>query len=187
MELESSGEEHLPGTLIDPISFPAIPEIMITPFALSHYTADFSVDRESYISSCAGFVIEGPQKKVVFFWDADTSNLDWVTNPQSAEQLATVDLLTGADNLIIDTTTWLINGNKPRFPHLSFPKTVEIANALRPKVTMPVHVSGHPDGPGKGAWGWLDEDWQENGSKVWSEQGAPGVYVVPLIGDEIEL
>lgn len=186
MELHSSGEEMLPGTLIDRIDLPAIPAIQITPFALSHFSADISVDRQNYVSSCAGFVIQGPNKKVIFFWDADTSNEAWVTNPQSAEQEATVTLLQDADYLIIDTIVWL-GKNDREYQHLSFPRTMNIAKALRPKVTMPVHISGHPDLPGNGAWGWSDEEWQENGAKAWAEQDAPGDYVVPTIGYELDL
>ncbi len=187
MTVQPSGEQVLPGTLIDPIPLPAIPDITITPFALSHFSADFSLDRETYISCCSGFVVQGPTKKFVFFWDADTTNLDWVTNPQTAEHQATLDLLSDADGLIIDTTVWIAKNERARYQHLSFPRTVEIAKVLRPKVTMPVHISGHPDLPGHGAWGWTDQDWQENGSQAWSDQGLPGRFFVPSIGDELEL
>ncbi|MEM9776299.1 MAG: MBL fold metallo-hydrolase [Chloroflexota bacterium] len=181
-----SDETEKPGTLLPAQTFSAIPDVTITPFALSHFTADFDLTRETYISGCAGFVLQGPNQKVVCFWDADTTNEKWTMNPETAEQRATVELLSDADVLIIDTTTWIANYDK-EVQHLSFPRTMNIAKALRPKVTMPVHISGHPDGPGSGAWGWTDADWQREGSKAWAEQDAPGRYVVPSIGDEIEL
>ena len=186
MDLQPSGEQGLPGTLIEPITFDAAPGVTVTPFALSHFSADFSLDRQDYVSSCAGFVVQGPNKKAVLFWDADTHNEKWVTDPQTAEQRQTVDLLSDADYLIIDTTKWVHLSDKA-YQHLSFPNTINIAKALAPKVTMPVHISGHPDGVNQGAWGWTDEDWQENGAKAWAEQNGPGKYVVPSIGDELEL
>lgn len=176
----------MPGSLLAPIELEAIPEVKITPFALSHFSADFGLDRKTYISSCAGFVIQGPNKKIILFWDADTTNLKWVTGPQTAEQKQAVKFLSNADCLIIDTTTWLAKYDRD-YQHLSFPRTMAIAKALRPKVTMPVHISGHPDGPGNGSWGWTDEDWQRNGSQAWQEHEAPGDYLVPSIGTTLEL
>lgn len=186
MHLQPSGEANPIGSLIEPIHLPAIPDIKITPFSLSHFSADFSLDRQSKVPSCAGFVVEGPNKKAIFFWDSDTTNEAWVTNPQTDDQKATVSLLQDADYLIIDTLVW-IGRNDKVYPHLSFPRVMNMAKSLRPKVTLPVHISGHPDLPGLGSWGWSDEDWQQNGSQAWSEQSAPGRFVVPSIGDELEL
>lgn len=186
LTITESDEQLLPGSLLAPIELEAIPEVKITPFALSHFSADFGLDRKTYISSCAGFVIQGPNKKIILFWDADTTNLKWVTGPQTAEQKQAVKFLSNADCLIIDTTTWLAKYDRD-YQHLSFPRTMAIAKALRPKVTMPVHISGHPDGPGNGSWGWTDEDWQRNGSQAWQEHEAPGDYLVPSIGTTLEL
>ncbi|MEM8860254.1 MAG: MBL fold metallo-hydrolase [Chloroflexota bacterium] len=186
IDMRVSGEKEKPGTLLPIHTFEAIPDVAIIPFALSHFTADFDLTREKYVSSCAGFVLQGPNKKIVCFWDADTTNEKWVVNPETAEQKAAVSLLSNADALIIDTTTWIAQYDKD-YQHLAFPRTVKIAKSLNPKVTMPVHISGHPDGPGNGSWGWTDEDWQREGAKAWSEEKAPGRYIVPTIGDTISL
>ncbi|MFK7804792.1 MAG: MBL fold metallo-hydrolase [Anaerolineae bacterium] len=186
LTVNESHEQELPGTLLQPIEFDGIPDVKVTPFALSHFSADFGLDREAYVSSCSGFVIQGPNKKIVLFWDADTTNEKWVTAPDSVEQQKAVNLLSDADALVIDTTTWLASYDR-EYQHLSFPRTMTIAKALRPKQTLPVHISGHPDGLGNGAWGWTDEDWQENGSVAWQNNNVPGNYVVPSIGTTIEL
>lgn len=186
LEVNESNEKELPGTLLLQSTFDSISDLTITPFALSHFSADFALDRNTYTSSCAGFVIQGPNKKIVLFWDADTTNEKWVTTPETVEQKATVELLSDADALIIDTTTWLAKYDR-EYQHLSFPRTQTIAKALRPKQTMPVHISGHPDMPGHGAWGWSDAEWQEHGSKAWQDNNVPGDYVVPMIGTTIEL
>ncbi|MFT5194233.1 MAG: ribonuclease BN (tRNA processing enzyme) [Cellvibrionaceae bacterium] len=186
LTITESNEQELPGTLLKPIYLKTIPDVTITPFSLSHFSADFSLDRQTYTSSCAGFVLQGPNKKIVMFWDADTTNEKWITDPQTTAQKKTIELLSNADLLIIDTVTWVAKYDR-EYPHLSFPRTITIAKALRPKQTMPVHISGHPDGLDNGSWGWSDADWQKNGSRVWQAEDAPGNYYVPSIGDSFEL
>ncbi len=176
-----SGENNLPGTVLPPLPI-QLPDVTITPVTVSHFGADRCLqDEEVPCYSCAAFVVETAVTKTVLLWDIDTEN-EWLVYPQTAAQETAVQLLSDADILFIDTSYWLAK-NK-RMTHPGFNNVQRYARALKPRQTLLVHLSGHPDGRGNPGWGWTNTRWEKEAQKVWVEKQLPGCVRVPAIGEE---
>ncbi|MEZ4516095.1 MAG: hypothetical protein R3C44_04390 [Chloroflexota bacterium] len=63
------------------------------------------------------------------------------------------------------------------------------AARLHPRETLPVHLSGHPDGKGNPGWGWTDAQWTPAAARVSSgaNHRLPGNVRVPAINETIQL
>lgn len=172
------------GTLLAPVPVDA-PGLIITPVTTSHHTADnHPNDRTQTVYSCAGFIVETAVSKAALLWDLDSGN-DWLVNPTNEHEKTAVAKLQHADHLFVDTSFWYA---KPRrTTHPSFEKVCHIARSLQARQTMLMHLSGHPDEPGRGAWGWTNGRWQQEAQRAWQQQALPGVVVIPEIGDEFGL
>jgi ribonuclease BN (tRNA processing enzyme) len=178
-------ENHPPGTLLAPLPLPTDWGLTITPVTTSHYTADLHPDHKTQlVYACAGFVVETAVSKAALLWDLDSSN-DWLTNPADEREETAVSRLRHADYLFIDTSFW--HAKPQRSTHPSFENVRRIARNLQPRHTLLMHLSGHPDGVGKGAWGWTNGRWQHEAQAVWQAEQLPGTVAVPNIGDEFNL
>lgn len=176
LALQESQEQHPPGTLLAPLTFSTLPDIVLTPITLSHLTADLSLDRQDTMYCCSGFIIETAAKKVALLWDMDNIN-HWLTHPQTAAHQAAIAKLQHADHIFIDTSFWY---NKPKpASHASFETVINYIRPLRPRQTWLIHLSGHPDAffttrNGTGAYGWSNEKWTAEAQKAWAEHGLEG-------------
>ena len=176
-------EMHPPGVLL-----PAVPlardDIDITPFTVSHGTAD--IDPASYRDGypcSASFVVESGGKRAVLLWDADNSN-DWIVTPRTAAEAETVERISGADYLFIDCLSWDVEEVRGyNTGHLSFQTVKTYAAALNPRRTFLIHLGGHM---GTG-WDWSDAQWEEAARKEWQAKSLPGTVHVPSIGAEFGL
>lgn len=182
-----SNEAHPPGTTLPPIPL-ELDGLTITPITVSHHNADVDADdpRKS-TPCCAAFMAQTAEKKALFLWDLDIRNT-WLERPESNVQKETIQQLQEADYLFIDCATWAterIHGHK--LNHLSFSRVQRIAKNLRPKETLLVHLSGHPDGIGNPGFGWSDEQWTTAAQQVWQQADLPGSVRVPAIGDTFSL
>lgn len=181
---ESSAEFLPPGRLLPPVPI-GLAGLTITPFTVSHFGGDRAVgNRQEVRYSCGCFVVEAAGRKMVLLWDIDSEN-DWLLRPGDADQAATVQFLRGADHLFIDNAFWQPQ-NKPT-THPSFHHVKQIAIALQPQNSWLVHLSGHPDGPGRPAFGWTNDQWQTAAQTEWKNGGCPGRVWVPTIGQQLEL
>lgn len=172
-----------PGRVLPPIPL-TLPNLTITPFTVSHLRADIATDRTTKANSCACFLIEHNQSKIVLMWDIDSENY-WLTDPQSPEEKATVARLQNADTLFIDTAVWHVTRRPTSHP--GFNRVHDIARSLQPQATYLMHLSGHPDGEGNPGWGWTNERWRKEAQKVWQEKELPGRVDVPHINQQFPL
>ena len=172
-----------PGCILPPLPID-LEGVTITPVSVSHYTADRTSDDQDVAFACAAYVIETAHSKTVLLWDIDSEN-EWLTFPETPAQTATVELLSHADHLFIDTTNWSHPGR--RTTHASFENVRRYAARLQPRETLLVHLSGHPDGEGKPGWGWTDAQWTAAARKQWSADGLPGDVRAPAIGETFVL
>lgn len=183
--------QHVPkeqepiGSMLAPVPIDPTWDVTITPITTSHHTADMHPDnREQTVYACAGFVVETAVAKAALLWDLDSGN-DWLVAPQTEKEKTAVAKLQHADYLFIDTSFW--HAKPRRTTHPSFENVRPIARNLQPRQTMLMHLSGHPDEPGNGAWGWTNGRWQAEAQRVWQKEGLPGIVRVPDIGDEFKL
>lgn len=192
LEMSQSGENEPPGTVLSSVPVAEVPDLVVTPITLSHWTADFTVDREDVAYCCCGYVLESAGKKIVLMWDLDNQN-GWLTNPQTAAHEAAIAKLSDADHLFVDCSFWT-PFTKP-VSHASFLELVEFAPVLRPRETLLIHLSGHPDGwrddlPDQSdqiGYGWTNDEWTERAQAVWAEKGLSGTVRAPSIGAEFWL
>ncbi|MFW6097434.1 MAG: MBL fold metallo-hydrolase [Chloroflexota bacterium] len=181
-DLQISQENLPPGRILDRIAVGA-PHLTITPVTVSHFSADQLPAGEDIQYACAVFVIASKTRKCVLLWDIDNQN-EWLLHPGKQERKS-VELLSDADILFVDTSYW--KDKASRASHPSFEQVCEIARALAPAETVLVHLSGHPDGPGKPAFGWTNERWQREAQRRWQIDGLPGKVTVPHIGQIFSL
>ncbi len=163
----------------------APPGLTITPVSVSHFTADRHPAHPSEPRyACAAFVLQTAHKKTVLLWDIDSTN-EWLVQPESTAQAETVALLSEADHLLIDTAFW----HRPSRPktHPGFENVMRYARSLRPRETLLMHLSGHPDRPGNRGYGWSNDRWQSETRAAWTACDLPGTVRVPRIGDSIPL
>lgn len=173
-----------PGTLLPPVDV-GLPGVCITPVSVSHYTADRAVaDAGEVRYGCAAFVVETAETKTVLLWDIDSEN-QWLWQPQTAAQETAVARLAEADYLFVDTSFWRAQAR--RTTHPSFENVQRIAASLRPRQTLLMHLSGHPDPRGEAAWGWGNGRWSAEASRAWATAGLPGGVRVPGIGETFVL
>lgn len=185
LTLTSSDENNPPGTVLPAVSVAGIPDVTITPLTLSHYTADFALDREQVVYCCCGYVLESGGTKIVLMWDVDNQN-GWLTNPTTAAHRDAIEKLLNADHLFIDCPFWH-PFSKP-VSHISFCEVVDIVTVLQPKETLLMHISGHPDEwrqdkQDLGSYGWTNLEWTAQASAAWVEHGLTGTVRVPSIGE----
>ncbi len=182
-----SDESCPPGFLLEPV--PLNREgITITPFSVSHYTADIDpADFKNKLYSSASFIIETGERKTILLWDVDNMN-DWLLTAASGERARTLKRLRNADCLFIDCLSWNVEEVRGyNTGHLAFSTVKKYVQALHPKQTCLVHMSGHEDEEGSEGWGWENSRWQEEAKKVWRSEGLPGSVRVPSIGEEFPL
>ncbi len=85
-----------------------------------------------------------------------------------------------ADILAIDTCYW---HRKPhRTTHPALENVVRYVDTMRPLLTLLMHLSGHPDGPGNAGWGWTNAQWTANAGELWRQQKLPGEVLAPFTG-----
>ncbi|MBE2198131.1 MAG: hypothetical protein IAE79_05935 [Anaerolinea sp.] len=177
-------ENEPPGTLLPPWTLP-ITGLRVTPVSVSHFGADRCPDDPNRVQySCAAFVVETASSKTVLLWDIDSEN-EWLVTPQTDAQKTAVAFLSHADTLFIDTAFW--RAKQHRATHPSFANVQRIAARLRPRHTLLMHLSGHPDGYGNPGFGWTNEQWTAAAQTVWTAQALPGTVRVPAIGEEFLL
>ena len=182
-----SKESELPGALLDPIPLGA-EGIKITPLSVSHSGADFNPENYKETQyNCACFVIQTERRKTVLLWDLDNKN-DWILNPRTEGQRKTVELLSGADTLLLDCFSWTVE-EVVGFStgHLSFATARKYACMLRPAETLLVHMGGHEEGEGNPGWGWDDRTWEAEARKLWIADGLPGSVRLPVLGEEFDI
>jgi len=179
-------ETEPPGTVLPPLPLD-LPGVRVTPVSIGHYTADIVAhesdggDQTAYCT--AAYVIATNRSKAVLLWDIDSEN-DWLATPGEA-QTAAVALLTEADLLLIDTTFWHRPGR--RVTHPSFENVLRYAQTLRPRRTLLMHLSGHPDGPGNPGYGWTNAEWTAAAGRAWAKAGLTGAVLAPSVGLVFEL
>lgn len=183
LDPQLTGEYSPPGAVLDPIPLD-LPGLTVTPVTVAHYTADLHPETGAVAYSCAAYVIQTAQTKIVLLWDIDSEN-HWLTQPGNATEEDAVALLSAADLLFIDTTFW--HRRAHRTTHPSFENVKDYANALRPQQTYLVHLSGHPDGPGRAGFGWSNAQWTAGASAEWARAGLSGMVAAPEIGQVFEL
>lgn len=177
--------DYPPGTVLGAIDV-GVSDVEVTPISVSHDTADFDAVSRQRLQCSAGFVLRHARSKAVLLWDIDNTN-DWILHPQGDEK-RTVELCSKADYLIADCNTWKTEEAGGRSTgHTSFSTLLGYAQALEPRVTYLVHLSGHEDGPGNPGWGWDDGTWARMSQAAWKEASAPGIVLVPHIGLTVEL
>lgn len=183
LELREIEGQQSPGTLLPPLAgMPS--ETTITPVAVSHYTADLRADGSGPFPACAGYIIEVPRRKVALLWDLDSENR-WLAEPQSVEEQMAVTRLMEADILAIDTCYW---HRKPRrTTHPALDNVVGYVASLRPRLTLLMHMSGHPDGRGNLGWGWTNAEWTANAAERWAQEQLPGEVMTPFTGQIFDL
>jgi hypothetical protein len=184
LDVRVSDEAQPAGTVLTPIPI-ALPDLTLTPITTYHGSADLDPANPTQpYPCCAGFVIQTPTKKAALLWDLDTTNA-WILDQQNAA----AQLVAHADYLFIDCNTWRrainpVNGRSTN--HCSFFKVMEYAAALRPRLTLLVHLSGHEDERGDG-WGWTDEEWERHAQREWLARHLHGAVRVPHIGEAFVL
>ncbi|MCA9958120.1 MAG: hypothetical protein KC443_03745 [Anaerolineales bacterium] len=184
LQLEAPAENEPPGTLLPSMTLP-VPSLRVTPITVSHFGADRAPDDSDGVQySCAAFVVETHTSKTVLLWDIDSEN-EWLVAPEGEGQETAVSLLSHADYLFIDTAFW--RAKEHRATHPSFDNVQRIAANLRPRHTLLMHLSGHPDGEGNPGYGWTNEQWTAAAQHVWTAKGLPGTVRVPTIGEEFLL
>ncbi|NJM40390.1 MAG: MBL fold metallo-hydrolase [Anaerolineae bacterium] len=175
------------GVVLDPVPIQAL-DLYVTPITLHHSSADVAPDDLSRRQpSCAGLVIQTPERKAVLFWDMDNTNT-WMTEPQTEAHRAALVLAQQADVLCVDCNTWRFAGTATGKPasHASFHTQLQFVRALAPRETLLMHLSGHEDERGDG-FGWLDSEWHRRAQEAWQAQSMPGSVRVPHIGERIVL
>jgi len=173
-----------PGARLRPLPL-ALPGVTMTAISVAHYTADLRPDDSGQTAYCsAAFVIETATAKAVLLWDIDSEN-EWLVAPETEAQAATVAFLAEADLLFIDTTFW----HRPtkRATHPSFENVLRYAAILRPRHTLLMHLSGHPDGAGRPGYGWTNAAWTVAASAAWAGAGLPGTVAAPDVGDVFDI
>ena len=182
-----SDESAPPGTVLDSIPVEA-PDVKITPISVSHHSAD--IDPANFKDrrySSASFVVETETKKAVMLWDIDNKN-EWIVDPFSDEQVRAAALLSNADYLFIDCFTWHVEDVRGcNTGHTSFSTVKRYAQALNPRETLLMHISGHEEKQGDKGWGWLDKTWEEEVKNVWQWESLPGNVRVPALGETLNL
>ena len=179
-----AAESEAPGTCL-PVLPLDLPGVRVTPVSIGHYTADLAADDSGRtIYSTAAFVIETGQSKAVLLWDIDSEN-EWLVEPRTAAEQAGVALMTAADVLLIDTTFW----HRPsrRVTHPSFQNVLRYAATLRPRRTLLMHLSGHPDGIGNPGYGWTNDEWTAAATAAWAAAGLSGSVMAPPVGMVLEM
>jgi len=182
-----SDEAKPPGTVLPPVPLD-LPGLTVTPISVSHYSADIdAVTFKGPVYASAAFVIATATKKAVLLWDLDNTN-DWIVNPSSDVHRAAVQLLAGADYLFIDCFNWSVEEVRGcNTGHTAFSTVRHYAEALAPRETLLMHISGHEEGPHNNGWGWPDWKWQQEAQKRWRAEAIPGIVRVPVIGEMLEL
>ncbi|MDW7682236.1 MAG: hypothetical protein SCK70_16855, partial [bacterium] len=166
--------------------------VTITPFAVSHCTADFNpATREKPYYCCASFLVETPAKKAVLLWDVDDLN-SWIVNPETDAHRQTLDRIQEPDYLFVDCNAWaaVASATGSKTGHPAFMTVIDYARHLRLKdtsQTVLLHLSGHEDQRGNSGWGWDDLTWQRAAQAEWTRRGIAGAVCVPKIGDEFEM
>jgi hypothetical protein len=179
-----SDEYEPPGTILSPLPL-KLAGVKATPISVSHYSGDITADDSGGTRyCCASFVIETTQSKAALLWDIDSEN-EWLVEPQTAAQEQAVALLSNADLLIVDTTFWRRPLRKKTHP--SFENVMRYAQILRPKRTLMVHLSGHPDGLGNPGFGWTNAEWTDAAANAWAARGLSGTVAAPSIGEIFEI
>lgn len=154
-----------PGRVLDPLRFPDF-GVTIYPVTTSHLTADLGG-----MHCTAGFIIEGPRRRLGLIWDLDNLN-DWILSPSAGTRDAW-QLLERLDALFIDCNTWQVEEvNGSNTGHIGFERLRRYVNALQPGETILIHLSGHEDGPGNPGWGWSNAEWELNAREHWGD--SPG-------------
>ena len=189
LEMTHSQEDNPPGTLLPTQQLDQLPNLKITPITLSHWTADFTPGREAVAYCCCGFILESPTKKIVLMWDIDNLN-SWLTAPQTEAHHQAIAKLAGADHLFIDCSFW--HRFTEPISHASFEEVLEFIPILRPRETLLVHLSGHPDGwrtdtTDKTGYGWTNQEWTNQAQAMWAEKNLSGTVRAPSIGEEFSL
>ena len=133
LEMTHSHENNRPGTVLPTQQLNTLDNLNITPVTLSHWTADFTTDRQAVAYSCCGFVLESSTKKIVLMWDLDNQN-SWLTTPQTEAHHQAIAKLSHADHLFIDCSFWQ-RFEKP-VSHASFAEVVEFIPILQPQETL---------------------------------------------------
>ncbi|HIP71560.1 MAG TPA: MBL fold metallo-hydrolase [Anaerolineae bacterium] len=183
-EMFVSGEDEPPGTVLPSVPL-SLDGLTVTPVTVAHFNGDKDGENPAERRySCAAFVLQTAVTKTVLLWDLDSSN-EWLVTPQTAREETAVALLSHADYLFVDTAFWQAKDRLTSHP--TFTNVQRYAASLRPRQTFLIHLSGHPDGPGNGAWGWTNGRWQTEAQTVWREKNLPGSVHVPAIGDCFEL
>lgn len=183
LEPQLTAEVEQPGAVLTALPL-NLPGVRVTPVSISHYTADLAPDDSGQVVySTAAFVIETDRSRAVLLWDIDSEN-EWLAAPGEAERAA-IDLLAGADLLLIDTTFW----HRPphRVTHPSFENVLRYARRLCPRRTLLMHLSGHPDGPGNSGFGWTNAEWTTAASAAWTAAGLSGSVLAPSVGMVFDL
>ncbi len=177
-------ENAPPGTVLPQVALP-VPDLRVTPVSVSHFGADRHPDDPGLVQySCAAFVVETERAKTALLWDIDSEN-EWLVQPETVAQKTAVTLLSHADYLFIDTAFW--RAKKQRATHPSFDNVQRIAANLRPRHTLLMHLSGHPDGYGNPGFGWTNAQWTAAAREVWTAKALPGTVRVPSVGERFEL
>jgi len=131
--------------------------------------------------------VQTEKRKTALLWDLDSSNT-WITDPETEAQKKAVELLTGADHLLLDCFSWRVEEHAGfSTGHLSFATARKFAKVLQPRQTLLVHMGGHEEGEGNPGWGWTDETWGREAQKLWTADGLPGTVRVPVMGEEIQI
>lgn len=163
---EIKEENEPPGKLLETLRFPEV-EVEIQPVTTSHLTADFG---DTYCTS--GFIVNSPRRRAALLWDLDNQN-DWILNPSSEARQGLENL----DLLFVDCNTWSVEEvSGKNTGHIGFERLRQYVNALQPRETVLIHLSGHEDGPGNHGWGWSNEEWEFNARQHWHE--LPGCVCV---------
>lgn len=186
LEPRLPAESEPPGTLLPPLPLD-LPGVRVTPVSIGHYTADIAAGESSggdqTVFSTAAYVIATERAKAVLLWDIDSEN-EWLAAPDEARATA-LDLLAGADFLLIDTTFW--HRPRHRVTHPSFENVLRYARMLKPRRTLLMHLSGHPDGPGNPGYGWTNAEWTAAASRIWAASDLTGTVMAPSVGMAFEL
>jgi ribonuclease BN (tRNA processing enzyme) len=106
-------------------------------------------------------------------------------NPETETQKKAVELLAGADHLLLDCFSWSVEEHAGfSTGHLSFATARKFAKVLQPKETLLVHMGGHEEGEGNPGWGWTDDRWSTEAQRLWMADGLAGTVRVPVMGEE---
>jgi hypothetical protein len=158
-------ENEPPGRLLNSLEFPDV-GVEIQPITTSHVTADLGG-----MYCTAGSIVSGPKRCAGLIWDLDNQN-DWILSPSPAAREAR-RCLGSLNVLFMDCNTWQVEevGGK-NTGHIGFERLQRYVNALQPRETVLIHLSGHEDGLGNQGWGWSNAEWELNAREHWSN--SPG-------------